>query len=196
MSRLPVVPTIVVAAAAAIMIGLGVWQLQRAAWKDGILDQYRAAQHQPPIAFPTAPLSTELPLFRYATAMCVRPVNHRAVAGRNRAGETGYVHIVGCATGAEGPGMAVAIGWSKDPNQKIDWPGGLVSGIIAPDRRMRMRLVAASAPARLQAAAPPAIEEIPNNHRLYAIQWFAFALIALVIYAVALWQRRAGRIAQ
>ena len=35
--RLPVIPTIVVAAAVAVMIGLGMWQLQRAKWKEGLL---------------------------------------------------------------------------------------------------------------------------------------------------------------
>src|SRR5205085_173423 len=35
--RLPLIPTIIVAAAVAIMIGLGVWQLQRARWKEGLL---------------------------------------------------------------------------------------------------------------------------------------------------------------
>ncbi|HEX6072551.1 MAG TPA: SURF1 family cytochrome oxidase biogenesis protein, partial [Sphingomicrobium sp.] len=34
--RLPVIPTIVVAAAVAAMIGLGIWQLQRAHWKEGL----------------------------------------------------------------------------------------------------------------------------------------------------------------
>jgi cytochrome oxidase assembly protein ShyY1 len=57
-----------------------------------------------------------------------------------------------------------------------------------------MRLVAATAPAGLEASAPPAIDEIPNNHRAYAVQWFAFAGIALLIYGLALKQR--GRRAQ
>ena len=184
--KLPLIPTIVVALAAAVMTGLGVWQLQRAEWKDSLLAQYRAAQELPPIAFPRAALTKEPPLFRFATAVCLRPVGHQAVAGRNRSGETGYVHIVDCATGAEGPGLAVAVGWSRDPNARFQWAGGPVSGIIAPDKRMRMRLVAASSPPGLAPAAPPAVEDIPNNHRFYAFQWFAFALIALVIYALAL----------
>jgi len=41
----------------------------------------------------------------------------------------------------------------------------------------------------LEASAPPSIESIPNNHRLYAAQWFFFALAAAVIYALALRQR-------
>ena len=187
--RLPLVPTILVALAVATMIGLGIWQLGRAREKEALLERYRAAQNRPPIAFPTLPVGKELPLFRYATAVCLRPVSKRATAGRNRAGETGYVHIVECSTGAEGPGLAVEVGWSRDPNARFAWSGGPVSGIIAPDRKMRMRLVAASAPAGLAPSAPPDVAQIPNNHRSYAAQWFLFAAIALIIYALALRQR-------
>jgi cytochrome oxidase assembly protein ShyY1 len=55
-----------------------------------------------------------------------------------------------------------------------------------------MRLVAATPAPGLQASAPPSIESIPNNHMSYAIQWFAFAAIALVIYALALRKRLKG----
>ena len=190
MRRLPIAPTIVVAAAIALMIGLGIWQLQRARWKEDLLAQYAAAQKQPPITWPTVPLkSDQLPLFRNATGVCLRPAGHRAIAGENRSGEPGYVQIVDCATGAEGPGMSVEVGWSKDPNAKINWNGGPVSGVIAPDRRTGMRLVAASAPPGLQPSAPPSLSSIPNNHRSYAIQWFSFAAVALIIYGLALRRR-------
>ena len=118
--------------------------------------------------------------------MCIQPVAKRSTAGRNRAGEPGYSQIVDCRTGAEGPGMSVEIGWSKNPNVTVNWTGGLVSGVIAPDSRTRMRLVAASSPPGLEPSAPPSIEQIPNNHRSYAVQWFLFALIATVIYVLAL----------
>jgi cytochrome oxidase assembly protein ShyY1 len=188
--RLPVVATIVVAAAVALMIGLGVWQLQRAKWKEGLLAQYRQAQVLPPIIWPTVPLHRDqLPLFRHATGNCLRLVSKRAIAGENRAGEPGYVQIVDCATGAEGPGMSVELGWSKNPNAKANWLGGLVSGVIAPDRRNGMRLVAASAPPGLEPSALPSLDSIPNNHRSYALQWFSFAAIALIIYGLALKRR-------
>jgi surfeit locus 1 family protein len=188
--RLPIIPTVIVAAAAATMIALGVWQLQRAHWKEGILARYALAERALPIEFPTVPLSdNQLPLFRHASGMCLKPVGQRAMAGENRSGEPGYVHIVDCATGAEGPGMAVELGWSKDPNAKVNWAGGLVSGIIGPDRATRMRLVAASAPPGLEPSAPPSLDTIPNNHRFYALQWFAFAAIALIIYGLAVRKR-------
>ena len=183
--RLPIIPTIIVVAAVAVMVGLGVWQLQRAKWKEGLLARYAQAERLPPIEFPTVPLrDDQLPLFRHATGVCLRAVGLRAMAGENRSGEPGYVHIVDCATGAEGPGMSVEVGWSKDPNARINWAGGLVSGIIGPDRSMRMRLVAASAPPGLEPSATPSLSSIPNNHRSYAFQWFAFAVILLIIYVL------------
>jgi len=188
--RLPIVPTIVVALAVAAMIGLGIWQLRRAEWKESLLARYEAAQNLPPITWPTVPLRDDgLPLFRHATGVCLRPVGQRATAGRNGAGEPGYVHIVDCETGAEGPGMSVEVGWSKNPNIRVDWAGGLVSGIVAPDSSTRMRLVAATAAPGLQPSAPPSTASIPNNHRFYAIQWFSFALIALIIYGLAVRKR-------
>ncbi len=57
--KLPLIPTIVVAGAVAVMIGLGVWQLQRAQWKEGLLRQYAEAEKLPPIAFPTLPLTDD-----------------------------------------------------------------------------------------------------------------------------------------
>ncbi len=40
MKRLPFWPTLIVGIAIAIMIGLGVWQLQRMAWKEALLAEY------------------------------------------------------------------------------------------------------------------------------------------------------------
>jgi surfeit locus 1 family protein len=192
--RVPIISTIFVLAAIALMIGLGVWQLQRARWKEGLLARYASAEKMPPITFPTAPLHDDrLPLFRYATGMCMRPVAQRAQAGENRAGEPGYVQIVDCATGGEGPGMSVEVGWSQNPNAKINWRGGLVSGIIVPDRRSRIRLVADSAPPGLEPSKTPDVSSAspvtPAGHRGYAATWFSLAATALVIYGLAVRKR-------
>ena len=191
--RLPIIPTLVVVAAALTMIALGVWQLQRAEQKKALLARYAAAQGLPPIAYPTVPLAEPLPLFRHATGVCLRPVGKREVAGENAAGETGYAHIVDCATGAEGPGMSVEVGWSKDPNATWSWNGGPVSGIIVPDRRSRLRLVAATAPPGLQPSKVPEVSSAspvsPSGHYGYAATWFSLAVVALVIYALALGKR-------
>jgi surfeit locus 1 family protein len=52
-----------------------------------------------------------------------------------------------------------------------------------------MRLVAAGSPPGLEPAAPPSTDSIPNNHRSYAVQWFIFAAIALIIYGLAMRKR-------
>src|SRR4051794_3843895 len=192
--RVPIIPTIVVIAAVAIMISLGAWQLRRAKWKEGLIARYAEAEKLPPVAFPTVPLrSDQLPLFRHATGVCLRVVGTRAIAGENRAGEPGYVHIVDCATGAEGPGMSVQVGWSKNPNQRVQWAGGPGSGIIVPDRFTRMRLVAASAPPGLEPSAQPSAATAsaitPSGHRMYAATWFALAAAALIIYMIVLMKR-------
>ena len=190
--RLPLIPTIIVALAIAAMIGLGIWQLGRAREKEALIERYAAARDRPAIDFPTMPIGEDLPLFRRATGFCLEPVTKRVTAGRNRAGESGYVHIVHCRTGAEGPGMAVQIGWSKDPQAGAGWRGGQVRGMIAPDSEHRMRLVSEEPKAGLQPSAMPSIESIPNNHLMYAVQWFFFAILALVIYLLALRGRLKG----
>jgi hypothetical protein len=135
----------------------------------------------------------QVPLFRHATGVCLRVAGRRAIGGENQAGEPGYVHILDCATGAEGPGLSVEVGWSKDPNAAVNWAGGPVSGIIVPDRRSRMRLVAASAPPGLQPSKTPDVSTAspvsPAGHRGYAATWFALAMIALIIYGLAVRKR-------
>ncbi len=40
--------------------------------------------------------------------------------------------------------------------------------------------------AGLGPSSAPTIADIPNNHRAYAVQWFLFAGVAVVIYILAL----------
>jgi surfeit locus 1 family protein len=171
------------------MVGLGIWQLERREQKLALLESYSAAAGLPPIGWPSLPPKVPLPLFRSATGNCLEVTGFRTAAGQNLKGEPGYLVIADCRTGAEGPGMAVELGWSKNPNAGKTWRGGLVSGTIAPDSRSLMRLVAASPGPGLAASAPPSPDTIPNNPFSYAIQWFLFAGIAALIYALALRQR-------
>jgi len=187
--KLPLIPTILVGLAVAVMIGLGIWQLERRDQKLALLESYRSAAGLRPISWPTLPPKEPLPLFRYATGNCMEVVGFRTAAGQNLDGEPGFLVIADCRTGAEGPGMAVELGWSKNPNAGKSWRGGLVSGTIAPDSRSLMRLVAAKPGPGLAASARPSPETIPNNHFSYAVQWFLFAGIAALIYALALRQR-------
>ena len=189
MIRFPLLPTVIVAGAVLTMIGLGIWQLGRAGQKDRLLARYAAAQGLPEVAFPTVPFAGDPPLFRRSSGRCLQVTDWRQVAGQNINGEVGYAFLADCRTGAEGPGMIVDAGWSANPQSKPAWTGGQVMGIIAPDKSARMRIVSATGLGGLETSAPPSSEMIPNNHRSYAVQWFAFAAIALVIYVLALGKR-------
>ena len=185
--RLPLVATLVVALAVATMIGLGIWQIERGQEKEALLAQLRAARELPPIAYPTAPVADEgQPLFRRARATCLQPGDRRTVPGRSLAGEVGYVHVVRCRTGHGIQPLSVAIGWSKNPNAPFRWAGGEVLGTIAADSQTGMRIIAEEPAAGLQRVEPPSLDSIPNNHRGYVVTWFAFAGLALLIYALAL----------
>jgi surfeit locus 1 family protein len=190
MIRFPALPTIVVGAAVAVMIGLGVWQLQRAQWKEALLARYETASALAPIAWPAVPGKSEELYFRKAAGFCLEVTGWRPTAGRNLKGESGWSFIAGCRTGAEGPGMQVDMGWSKQSVAPAGWRGGPVSGVIAPDEDHRIRLVSVTPAPGLEASAPPSPDTIPNNHFFYALQWFFFAAAAAIIYLIALRRRQ------
>ncbi|MCJ7421027.1 SURF1 family protein [Sphingomicrobium astaxanthinifaciens] len=184
-----VLGAIVTAIAVAIMIGLGFWQLDRLEEKRALIAGYAQAVDQPPIAYPPVP-TADPPLYRRSALTCLEVTGWRHQAGANAAGQPGYVHVADCRLGAEGPGAAVEIGWSREPTAGTDWQGGPVEGVIGPDERYRYRLVADEGLAGLERSAPPSLAAIRNNHLAYAVQWFAFAAIALVIFALATRKRR------
>ncbi|TSB01872.1 SURF1 family cytochrome oxidase biogenesis protein [Sphingorhabdus contaminans] len=185
----PVIPTILVSAAVATMIGLGIWQLQRKEQKEQLLARYEAAANLPPVTWPSVPDKDALPLFRKSTLMCIKVLRIETVSGSNREGKAGFAHLASCSTGgAEGPGAKVAIGWSERP-QSPKWAGGTVNGIIAPDNQQLIKLVVTDHVEGLQQLSLPSPQQIPNNHLLYAIQWFIFAAAAAIIYILALRKR-------
>lgn len=187
--RHPVVATIIVVLAVATMIALGVWQLQRASWKEGLLARYEANRSLPAIAYPSVPTDTDRLLFRRASGLC-DPVSIRATAGRNMDDESGWSHVAHCRAATDGaPGMSVDIGWSAAFDAPVRWSGGPVEGLIVPAGRDGIKLVATTPAPGLQPSQPPGPETISNNHRFYAAQWFFFAGVAALIYWLALRRR-------
>ncbi|WP_420605921.1 SURF1 family cytochrome oxidase biogenesis protein [Novosphingopyxis sp.] len=192
--KFPVIPTILVGAAVALMIGLGIWQLQRKAEKEALLAQYAAAADLPPVSWqanlpPGKPL-----LYRRSSVNCITVTGWRAVSGRSVDGRAGYAHVARCRTGgAEGPGANVAVGWTDRPDAPV-WKGGVVDGTIAPFGK-EIKLVSESAVPGTRPLTRPSAEDIPNNHLSYAIQWFLFAGIAVVIYLLALRRKRRDGVA-
>lgn len=187
MKRIPVLATLLVLAAVGYMIHLGLWQLQRLGEKEAMLARYEAAQSsQDEVRWPDSPASAERALYHRTRIECRTAGGQTTLSGRNAKGDAGLAHVVTC-TDAEGGKRQVVLGWSRDPSAPA-WTGGTVMGWIAPGPR----LVADPPLAGLEANARPDPKDIPNNHLAYAVQWFLFAGVALVIYALALRKRMRG----
>jgi hypothetical protein len=175
--RIPFLPTVIVGAAVAVMIGLGIWQLQRAEWKERLIAEAAAGGQ------------------RSATLACTVDARPDARAGRSRGGEIGYRYLVPC-RGAEGGMLTLDLGWSKRPNAlphlraTRTFTGTFAGGQPAADRL----LVLETPVPPLEPSAVPSAADLPNNHLLYALQWFFFAAAAALIYALALRRRRAGAV--
>lgn len=182
--RAPIIPTIIVAAAVATMIALGIWQLGRRAEKEALIARYEAAADSGEIApFPLAGKGEDV-LFRRSQVVCAEVRGIEAVSGTSASGQKGWVHRANC-VGARDAVVPVDLGFSRDLARPA-FSGGPVTGTIAPGPR----LVADPPVAGLQPMAKPDPGDLPNNHLAYAGQWFFFALTALVIYVLALKRRR------
>lgn len=204
MRSFPIVPTILVVLAVTAMVSLGVWQLDRANQKRALLSRIDAAVQAPEMAFPAVmPANPESLLFRRASFECLAPVAQPPVGGVGPSGKAGWRHIVRCRTD-HGQGLLADIGWSADFRFRPAWAGGPVRGIIAemPSRQSALERWLRSKPATelvlisvksapgLAPSTPPSRADIPDNHIAYAVQWFFFAAVALVIYWLAVWRRR------
>ena len=174
--QLPIIPTVLVVAAAATMVWLGFWQLGRADEKTAMIARYNLAGSQS-ADFPVAG-SGEEAWFHRSTVDCSEIVSRDPVSGTAANGAKGWAMRVVCEGGSEG--ITVDLGFTRDLNA-FEWEGGLVEGVIAPGPR----LVADPPVADLYPLAKPDPGDLPNNHLAYAGQWFFFALTALVIYFFA-----------
>ena len=176
------------------MIGLGIWQLQRARWKEALLARYAQAEKLPPIAWPTVPLrDDQLPLFRHATGVCLRIVGQRAVGRREprrrarlcpdrrlrdrrrRAGDERRGRLV------EGPEREGQLDRRPGQRDHRARPADPACGWLRQARRPGF-----------EPSAPPSLASDPQQPSLLCAQWFAFAAIALIIYGLALRKRLKG----
>lgn len=207
MTRLPLLPTLLVALAVAVMIGLGVWQLDRKGEKEALLALYARNQAMSSdVIFPLLAPTPRESLFRHSSINCLEPVDWSWRAGHSPDGEKGYRALAHCRVGAEGPGVTVDMGIAQ-LTEPPSWSGGEVGGMIVPGIDMRgfverisgtgsppAAMLIADRPAPgLSVSARPSPDDIPNNHLLYAIQWFFFAGAAAVIYWLALRRRSVER---
>jgi cytochrome oxidase assembly protein ShyY1 len=200
MKRIPIFATLIVLLAIATMIGLGIWQIRRAHWKDGLLAQYGAAVGLPPVDSIPAASALDSVAFRRAHVACAVTSAPVQLGGRSQGHDTGFRNILGCRLD-DGRVMMADIGWSAINAKPVPpVPGTHVESIgrLIPDDVLAKRLPGTTLPLLLVMEAPasgyapsvpPDIGDIPNNHRSYAVQWFLFAAVAAIIYLIALRRR-------
>ncbi len=193
--RLPVIPTLLVLAAVAVMVRLGFWQIDRMHQKEAMLDQFRLAASSTEISqWPSAGdrgQARQALQYRKVQATCARVIGQSATAGFNAAGESGWRHLAFCEMAQGYNRGEVVLGWSRNPQSPV-WQGGAVQGTFVMAGQSNARVFADPPLAGLEPNARPDPNDLPNNHLAYAVQWFLFALTALVIYALALRKRLSG----
>ncbi|MEO0464470.1 MAG: SURF1 family cytochrome oxidase biogenesis protein [Pseudomonadota bacterium] len=183
LKRLPLIPTIIVLAAAATMVALGIWQLGRAEEKMMQIILYsKSTALAEPAEFPLEGEGEDV-WFRQSTLICESVQGIQPVAGTAETGAKGWAMRATCITASGGEAL-VDLGFSRELDLP-DWSAGTVTGMIAPGPK----LVARPAIAGLKPLARPDPSDLPNNHLAYAGQWFFFALTALVIYGIAVRKR-------
>lgn len=194
----PVLPTLMVAVALPILIGFGVWQLNRLQWKTEMLERLERNSDLP-ISQLKLNAPPETMLFRRVRVEIRCLAGPKERAGRNLAGQSGY-SVIFPMCDVRNPGestglmMAVNAGWMARPggSAAAALPAGPLTGVVVPSDvgagLQGFGLVLETAQPPLVPSAPPGLETISNNHLSYAIQWFSFATILAVIYG--LWLRR------
>jgi surfeit locus 1 family protein len=201
----------------AILLALGVWQLQRLAWKEGILAEIAARTEAAPVAIPAAPTEAEHEYLRVAAAGALEPgelhvytsapprgVGYRVIApfrledGRLVLLDRGFVPIADkVATRPPGP---IRVEGS------LLWPDETDSFTSPPDREKNiwfardvplMAEALGTEPVLVAAAAtddpegpmpmPPGVN-IRNDHLEYAVTWFGLAAVWALMTVYLLWR--------
>ena len=201
----------------ALTTSLGIWQVQRLAWKRGLLAQIDVAERAPPVPLPPDPT----PFQKIFVSGTLDPARAAAYADDVRDDEHGNAvmgtHLVEPLLRAGQPPLLVDLGWEAYP-PKPQGGRATITGFIRPAERPTW-LSAKDDPARrrfytldptaiakpldlhdpepytLVALGPPAMPDPeralprpPNDHLQYAITWFSLSLVGIVMFGV--WARR------
>lgn len=165
------------------LVGFGIWQLQRMQWKQALLADLAAASTRPltDLGGNAPPPGMQFRQVRL-TVFCP-PQAPDASIGHGPHGQSGWSHLLTCT--AEGEPVRINVGWSPQLLEE-HYPGGTrtVTGILVESGHpaARYTLVADMAAEPLLPSAPPSVDTIPDNHLSYALQWFSFAAILLLVW--------------
>ena len=219
MLRRMIFPILMGIVGCAVLIWLGIWQVQRMQWKNGVLDQIAAMVVSDPVALPTAPTEAD---DKY------RPV---LVDGRF----TGAFVEVLAGEGGAVPGVRIIEAFEVDDGRRVlidrgylgqearaiprpahaaqvvgnlHWPQDADSYTPPPDSKSglwfardlpAMAAKLGTEPILIVARLPTGdgidpvpvdTSNIPNNHWGYAIQWFSLAAVWAGMTGYLLWRIR------
>ena len=207
-------PTLISLPAFGLLIGLGVWQLERLEWKSALIAQREAALAAPAVELP-AVLTPDLEFRRVEARGRLLNDQAQRYGLRPRNGAPGYELLTPLAR-PEGRAILVNRGWRPEATPPTEGPEGEVTiegvlrfprppGAFAPEHGpaperwlwydlagLERRLGLELAPAVLELE-PPEGAGLVNNHLQYALTWFALAAALGTIYLVSQWDRRPQR---
>ncbi|VAV88726.1 Cytochrome oxidase biogenesis protein Surf1, facilitates heme A insertion [hydrothermal vent metagenome] len=204
-------------AGAALLIWLGIWQLERLAWKEAVLANIEARITVPPVALPEQPdpeRDKYLPVIASGTARPglrvlvgaknlgpgYRMISILDLGGRQVLLDRGFLSIK-AHTDFSGPREITVTGnlhwpdevdgFTPDPDlEKGLWFARDVPAMAAALGTEPVLIIAREIEASPYSTTPlpVGITGIPNNHLIYAITWFSLAAIWLLMTGYYLWR--------
>ena len=201
----------------ALLLALGIWQLQRLEWKRGVLAEIEARIAREPVDLPAAPdpaadrfLPVELSGRILPQALRVlttdeggpafRIVSPFETSGRTILLDRGVVHADLAAPDPPAGTVTVTgnLHWPEevdaftpppDPAERL-WYARDVAGMAAALGAEPLLVVAREVPGDAVSPRPIGTAGIPNDHLEYALTWFSLAAIWAGMTAVLVWRIR------
>ncbi|MBT0955993.1 SURF1 family protein [Alphaproteobacteria bacterium KMM 3653] len=202
-------PILLGLAGAGILVSLGLWQVQRLAWKEGILAQIEARITDAPVAVPAAP-DAEADLYLPVEARGVMGIEDIYVLASLK--DIGAVHrVISPLTLEDGRRVMIDRGWRPvgapvparreqvvEVTGNLHWPQEVDSFTPEPDpsglmfardlpamaqvlgtEEILIVLRSSTDPDSTITPLPVSGAGIPNDHLQYAITWFGLAVVWL-----------------
>jgi surfeit locus 1 family protein len=190
-ARKLVIPTVMTVVMLIVLILLGVWQLQRMAWKETMLKNLAL-----PVLVLNVPAKITADMELRRVQISCPEVSYADVSIRDYQAFTPQYRTFSKCPGANGI-VVVDHGFNSskgnpiaDPRRQFvgtvrEWQPESWALRVAGAKRIKRADFGPSASAYfIKAGPPPNPANIANNHFAYAIQWFAFAGVLVAIYGV------------